>query len=305
VQWSKAASATCRHTRAGQSRAGDATTVSPGAGITPIAHARPDSKMPAASGSGGIPPPEPCSGHPARQTTSSHLHISLSSHDLPAQRDSGNPPPVIRALLLDLDDTLYDRGAAFRAWAHRLSHSQRGSALTDHEFARLCELDERGHRPREALAIDAAAHLGLRIDHVMFPAQLAEHVLPEPGAREALLSLGTMRRLGVVTNGGAAQRTKLARLGLADVVHEVFVSSEVGISKPEPAIFERALAWTACPPSEVLFVGDHPWIDLAPAASLGMATAWRDRSIDMAWPRELAPPTWRINSIAELIEVCA
>jgi putative hydrolase of the HAD superfamily len=293
-----------RHSRLGQSSAGEAITVSFVVG-TPTSHARPDSN----GASGGmaasgtvILPPDPCSGHPARTSTSSTSHrITPSSHDLPATGYSGNPRPVFRALLLDLDDTLYDRGAAFRAWAHRIAHEQRGSALDDAELGRLCVLDERGHRPRHELAADAAAELGLAIDHVAFSAQLAEHVIPEPGAREALVQLGTSRRLAVVTNGGAAQRTKLARLGLADVVHEVFVSSEVGIAKPEVAIFERALAWTGCSAAEVLFVGDHPWIDLAPAAALGMATAWRERD---AWPRELAPPTWRIGAVAELLEVC-
>ena len=209
---------------------------------------------------------------------------------------------VFRALLLDLDDTLYDRGAAFRAWAHQLAHRQRGSALADAELGQLCALDQRGWRPRTELAADAAAHLGLTIDADAFPGELALHVAPEPGARETLLQLAATRRLAIVTNGGPAQRTKLERLGLADVVHAVFVSGELGVAKPAPQIFEHALAWTELDASDVLFVGDHPWLDLAPAAALGMATAWRERE---DWPAELAPPTWRISAVSELLEVCA
>jgi len=62
----------------------------------------------------------------------------------------------------------------------------------------------------------------------------------------------------IVTNGGAAQRDKLQRAGLADVVEQVVVSGELGIAKPAPGIFERALAWSEAAPGACLFVGDDP-----------------------------------------------
>jgi FMN phosphatase YigB (HAD superfamily) len=198
-----------------------------------------------------------------------------------------------RAYLLDLDDTLFDRSAALRAWAA----AQR--VLSPAEWALLVEIDGRGHRPREAFARDAYVQLGLAVDPTRFGHVLVEHVIPEPGVREAVTALAAAARVAIVTNGGSAQRAKLARLGLDGVVHAVFVSSEVGSTKPEIAIFERALAWTEHAAPEVLFVGDDPLIDLAPAASLGLATAWRARST--TWPYELAPPTHRIGSLAELL----
>lgn len=202
-----------------------------------------------------------------------------------------------RALLLDLDDTLFDRGAAFSAWlASRLGRAPRPG-----ELEAWIELDQRGHRPRAELAADAAP-LGVAIDPERFPFELAEHVRPEPGAREALIRLAARMRIAIVTNGGAAQRDKLARLGLADVVHEVFVSSELQSPKPASAIFEHALDWTGAAPHDVMFVGDDPIIDLAPAAAHGMVTAWRVRG---DWPRWLAPPAYEIHSVAALEELCA
>lgn len=198
-----------------------------------------------------------------------------------------------RAFLLDLDDTLFDRTAALRSWAN----AQR--ALTPAEWELLVELDGRGHRPREAFAADVRAQLGLEVDAARFGHTLLEHISPEPGLADAVAKLAATRRVAIVTNGGTAQRAKLAKIGLEDVVHDVFVSSEVGSTKPSLAIFQRALDWTAHAPRDVLFVGDDPLIDLAPAASLGMATAWRARST--TWPAELAPPTHRIASLAELV----
>ena len=204
---------------------------------------------------------------------------------------------MIRALLLDLDDTLFDRTAAFCAWADHLAWTQRGRSVSGDELRVLGELDARGHRSRREFANDAHARLGFVIDPTMFPAALAEHVMLEDAVARTIARLAEIMRVGIVTNGGTVQRRKLARIGLDEVVHAVFVSGELGTAKPEPEIFARALRWTEQRPADVLFVGDHPEIDLAPAAALGMATAWRRRG---SWPQRLRPPTYTIDAIAEL-----
>jgi HAD superfamily hydrolase (TIGR01509 family) len=203
-----------------------------------------------------------------------------------------------RALLLDLDNTLFDRTAAMRAWADATAQVELGRSLSDAEWQLLLEIDGRGHRAREEFAADARKRLGLAVDAARFGHVLLEHIVPEPGVAETLARLAETKRIAVVTNGGTAQRAKLARLGLDAIVHAVFVSGEVGSTKPALGIFDRAVKWTEQAPHHVLFVGDDPVIDLAPAASLGIATAWRARG--QAWPSELAPPTHRIDSITEL-----
>ncbi len=206
-----------------------------------------------------------------------------------------------RGLLLDLDDTLYDRGAAFRSWAEEVACIQLGHPLDPDQLTALIAIDRRGHRPREEFAAEALL-LGLHVDAESFPFQLTEHVVAEPGVLDTIEALAQNRRIAIVTNGGAAQRAKVARIGLERVVHAVFVSSEVGVAKPDPAIFDRALQWCELAATEVMFVGDHPIVDLAPAAALGMATTWRVRG---EWPESLEPPTYRITNIRELREVCA
>ncbi|MEJ7604592.1 MAG: hypothetical protein WKG01_42460, partial [Kofleriaceae bacterium] len=131
---------------------------------------------------------------------------------------------MIRALLLDLDDTLFDRHAAFSAWADDLAWAQRGRSVSGDELRLLGELDARGQRSRRELANDAYARLGFVIDPNTFPAALAEHVMIEDGVARTITRLAEIMRVGIVTNGGAAQRRKLARIGLEEVVHAVFVS---------------------------------------------------------------------------------
>jgi putative hydrolase of the HAD superfamily len=82
----------------------------------------------------------------------------------------------------------------------------------------------------------------------------------------------------------------------------VFISGELGHAKPDPEIFRHALRWSGQAAQDCLFVGDDPVNDIAPAASLGFVTAWRER---WAWPAELPPPTYRLPSIAALERVCA
>ncbi|MBX3160985.1 MAG: HAD family hydrolase [Deltaproteobacteria bacterium] len=208
--------------------------------------------------------------------------------------------PRYRAFLIDLDDTLYDRAPVFRAWLDDLAAGQLGRTLDDAERAEVEELDRRGHRSRHELAADLAARFGLRFDPVAFPHDLAARLTDEPEARAAIAALARTCRVAIVTNGGGAQRAKLARIGVADLVHATFVSQEVGHAKPAREIFELALRWTECAPGDVVFAGDHPTTDLAPASALGMATAWRVRG---AWPADLAPPTHRFHDVAELLDL--
>jgi FMN phosphatase YigB (HAD superfamily) len=209
---------------------------------------------------------------------------------------------MYRAVFLDLDDTLFDRTAAVRRWA-----AETLPALDDTDEQWLLERDARGRRPRLEFATDLVERfeLALRPELIAsaFPLQLASHVEREAGVREQIARLAILTRVAVVSNGsGAAQRMKLRRLGLDQLVHAVFISGELGVAKPAPELFQHALRWSGQAAADCLFVGDDPVNDIAPAAALGLVTAWRERC---AWPSELAPPAHRLPSIAALEQVCA
>jgi len=202
---------------------------------------------------------------------------------------------LYRVFFFDLDDTLFDRTAALRGWVT----SQLGS-LDAAALAWVIELDDRGRRPRLHFAAGVIERFGMHRTVCelasAFPSELAHHVEPEAGVRETVERLARDRRVAIVTNGGAAQRDKLQRAGLADVVEQVFVSGELGIAKPASGIFECALAWSEAAPGECLFVGDDPINDISPSAALGMATAWLPRG---PWVGS-QPPGLTIHSITEL-----
>ena len=110
----------------------------------------------------------------------------------------------------------------------------------------------------------------------------AEHAAWEPSRRlgatthallEALRSRGL--KLGLVSNAfdpGWLLHRDLEQMGLEERLDFSVFSSEVGLRKPHPAIFERALEALEVEPERTLFVGDRLYEDVRGAAEVGMTT---------------------------------
>ena len=67
-------------------------------------------------------------------------------------------------------------------------------------------------------------------------------------------------------------RADVERLGIAERVDAVVLAGDAGARKPDPGIFERALAELGVDATDALFVGDRLVDDVAGAASVGMTT---------------------------------
>jgi putative hydrolase of the HAD superfamily len=90
---------------------------------------------------------------------------------------------------------------------------------------------------------------------------------------EALRSRGL--RLGIVSNAfdpGWLLHRDLEQMGIAERIDHAVFSSEVGMRKPHPEIFERALDALEVAPGDALFVGDRLYEDVRGAAQIGMTT---------------------------------
>jgi putative hydrolase of the HAD superfamily len=92
-------------------------------------------------------------------------------------------------------------------------------------------------------------------------------------------------RLGVVSNAAYLPRlmkAQLAWLGLAKYFAGVTFSSEIGVRKPHPAIYQDALAKVGVEPSRTVFVGDRVREDVQGPQSLGMRAVltreWRQET---------------------------
>jgi putative hydrolase of the HAD superfamily len=86
---------------------------------------------------------------------------------------------------------------------------------------------------------------------------------PLPGAIPLLKHLRSRVRIAVVTNNVVAeQRDKLVCCGLDSLVDALVVSEEVGVAKPEAAIFKAALNRVKCCAEEAVMVGDSWEVDI-------------------------------------------
>jgi putative hydrolase of the HAD superfamily len=91
-----------------------------------------------------------------------------------------------------------------------------------------------------------------------------------PEVEEVLATLATRAELSVISNFDGRLRTIFTELGIAHHFRHLVISSEVGADKPDPYIFERALALTGCPAGEALHIGDDPRCDWAGAEAAGL-----------------------------------
>ena len=99
-----------------------------------------------------------------------------------------------------------------------------------------------------------------------------------PEVREILRALHGRFVLSVVSNFDGRLRIILERLGVSQFFRHVFVSSELGYDKPDPAIFRAAIALENFPAHEILHVGDDPVRDWQAAAAAGLQVFKLDRA---------------------------
>lgn len=110
----------------------------------------------------------------------------------------------------------------------------------------------------------------------MFVQGLTDHGELFSGARELLDALYGRVRMGMITNGiGSTQRGRIERLDLGHYFDTVSISGELGISKPDPQIFDRTLAaMQVADRTEVVMVGDSLPSDIAGASNAAIDSIW-------------------------------
>ena len=128
------------------------------------------------------------------------------------------------------------------------------------------------------------AEFGIEVDDEELGRFLeAEHTAWDPArwlAANTHALLDSLRdrglKTGLVSNAfdpGWLLHRDLEQMGLAERLDVAVFSSEVGLRKPHPDIFERALEALGVEPEAALFVGDRLYEDIRGAAELGMTTA--------------------------------
>ena len=206
---------------------------------------------------------------------------------------------MIRALLLDLDDTLYDElsyvRSGFRAVARHLARHLAGADECALARSMMAALQRQGRG--KVFDTVLAAH-GAPPDRAVIEGLIRQYrrhapeIALDAGVRPALLRLAGHVLLAVVTDGDPGmQRRKVAALNLESLVPVVVYCWEHAAPKPDPGGFALALERLGMAADQALIVGDNPLHDLPAAAALGvpMVRVRRGRHAAVPNPDGLRP----------------
>jgi len=207
----------------------------------------------------------------------------------------------VKALLVDLDDTLLAYSAGVdTSWAEAcgavalpMETAMLLAALTETRKWFWSGDPERHARERvnmlgawTKIAVEALARCGCGDEALAaaiardYAARRREAMQLYPESRAVLEALRTRDLpLAMVTNGDALQqRDKIQRHDLARYFDAIVIEGEFGAGKPEPAVYQHALAALGAHAHEAWMVGDHLEWDVAAPMRLGLSAVWIDRA---------------------------
>jgi putative hydrolase of the HAD superfamily len=202
---------------------------------------------------------------------------------------------MLRAVLFDLDDTLFDhRQGARMALTELYEAHEAFRARTFPEFERMHArfLEElHGRVIAGELALDVArrerfrrlfAAVGVGDDDELVAGAAETYRVgykkvrrPIAGAVALLQLVKQHARIAIVSNNLLdEQQEKLRMCELDACVDVLIVSEEAGVSKPDPAIFRLALERLDCDAADAIMVGDSWAADVIGALSCGIPPLW-------------------------------
>jgi putative hydrolase of the HAD superfamily len=206
----------------------------------------------------------------------------------------------VKALLVDLDDTLLDySGGVDACWEAACA-----SGAPDVDRARLLAAlldarqwfwsDPERHRRERVDMLGAWTKIAARAlevcggGDVRTAAAIAE-IYAERRRQawrlfpEATAFLAGLRERGIplalVTNGDARQqRDKIVRHDLARWFDAILIEGEMGHGKPDAVVYREALRLLGVGPADAWMVGDHIEFDVGAPQRLGLRGVWVDRA---------------------------
>ncbi len=224
----------------------------------------------------------------------------------------------MKAVLFDLDDTLFDRNKAQEEILDRIVHEFReiftgidkeaithaffeSDRLMTEEFNAGGPIDEvRIGRSRKFLKILGLSEESAEKITKMYIKSYPTINAQVTNATIVLRNLAKKFQLGVISNGSRdVQYQKLKTLGIKDLFRCIVLSEEVGIRKPDPRIFWKATTSLDREPEECLYVGDSYGTDILGAKKVGMLACWFNPK-DLL-PQEDVEPDFEICALDEIL----
>jgi putative hydrolase of the HAD superfamily len=214
---------------------------------------------------------------------------------------------AVAFVFLDIGGVLYDDRVY--AEALRLALREEGGVFSDEDYDAeyaACRAAQDGSFRRRL----ATRFLGPAPDLEALERSAWKHWAYPPGvlypdvvpALDALQERGY--RLGIIANQPTQVRSALERDGLVGYFEVWGVSEDLGIQKPDPALFVHALRTAGVEPARAVMVGDRLDYDVRPAKGAGMRTVWllRGEAPDEPSAEQLAEPDAAVRDLRDAVE---
>lgn len=123
-----------------------------------------------------------------------------------------------------------------------------------------------------------------------------------PEAEETLRELASRFSLGTIANQSLGTDRRLREHGVREYFDLVLASTELGVSKPDPKLFDLARESAGCSGVEIVMVGDRLDNDILPAKTAGWHTIRVRRGFHRNQePRNAAEsPDFTVDTVAEV-----
>jgi putative hydrolase of the HAD superfamily len=208
------------------------------------------------------------------------------------------------AVIFDLMDVLLclEGRSMWREWEASVGVAESGLVRTMFQSPQFKEAIS-GHVSEAALWRDVAQTLGVEVEPSRLAAVFYSAFRVNSGLVECIRALRPRFKTAILTNTPSDMRVVVTQqFHLDREVDTIIMSSEEGMMKPQPEIFQLALTRLGVQPSETLFVDDEPrYVEAARA--LGMwAVQFNDnaqarREIEQVLHQGLERPDGRASGI--------
>lgn len=198
----------------------------------------------------------------------------------------------IEWIFFDVGSTLIDEA---KAYDHRVRDMIAGTDITFEEFD-----DARIIFARQGLDGNSAAIKQFGLTKTPWHSEDEIPYSDVHGALAALRNKGY--KLGIIANQTHGTAARLEIWGLRQFFDVIAASAEIGYSKPDKEIFEKAFELAGCVAEESVMVGDRLDNDIIPAKALGMKTVWLKSGLAKHQGAELGENVadYQISSLSEL-----
>ena len=194
----------------------------------------------------------------------------------------------VRALLMDIDDTLFDFQTSSQN-ALSIAFRSFGLPFTQEMWARYRALDmdfwqrfERGAITKEVLYVERFrvffAEYGLKADPAAFNAAYFRELGAQrnfmPHCEQALRQLHAQYKIFIVTNGNTdIQKRRIAASGMSQYFDRVFISEQMGCKKPDKLFYDKVFAAVGEEyRTQSIMIGDSLSSDMQGGRNAGLPT---------------------------------